>query len=69
MFTCKKCGSTKFIAHQELLADIIVDGDNQFDRNVDGGLENGVYDCSTPYGPYSCLNCGAEYEKLEEDEE
>ena len=32
---CKKCGNSEFIAHQVLRADIVVDGNNNFLRNMD----------------------------------
>lgn len=66
MFKCKNCGCSKFVAHQVIRADIVVDGDNIFEENLPGGLESAIYDSSVPYGPYICTNCGMEYDELKE---
>lgn len=62
MGTCCKCGFNRFIAHQLVRMDVIVDENNYFEESVEGG----IYDCETPYGPYTCTNCGAEYDSLKE---
>lgn len=49
--------------------DIMVDGDNAFVQNCPEGAEAAIYDSGTPYGPYVCARCGAEYEELEEGTE
>lgn len=59
-----QCGCAEFIARQVIRADIVVDDSGAFLRNVEGGLEAGVYDSSTPYGPFTCVKCGTEYEEL-----
>lgn len=66
---CKCCGGTRFIAHQVTRTDVLVDGDNQFTEHLFGGPEAHIYDAGTPYGPYTCYDCGAEYRELEENEE
>lgn len=64
-FRCKKCRGSIFAAHQVCHMDIIVNGKNQFERNVKGGADAGIYEAGEPFGPYVCINCGAEYEELE----
>lgn len=54
------CGNTSFTAHQVCRHDVIVNGDNIFDR------DDGIYDAEHPYGPYCCTVCGAEYDELDE---
>jgi|GEM_PF-2983036 len=54
------CGGSTFTGHQVCRHDVIVDGDNTF---VDG---RDIYDSENPYGPYTCLKCGAEYDDLNE---
>ena len=66
---CKCCGSERFIAHQIIRADIMVDGDNEFQENLFGGLEAHIYDSERPYGPYTCPDCGAEYDELDDGAE
>ncbi len=57
---CPICGGNRFIAHQLVRMDIVVDGDNNFESNIEGG----IYDSETPYGPYTCTNCGNEIDEL-----
>lgn len=59
---CPKCGNKEFFAHQVLRADVVVDGNNEFVRNLNRGLEASIYDAGTPYGPYTCTNCGYEFD-------
>ena len=58
-----KCGCDRFFAHQLLRVEIIVDEIGCFDDDVGDTLEESIYDSET-YGPYTCTNCGAEYEEL-----
>ncbi len=55
-----ECGSTRFTAHQICRHDVIVDSDNQYQR------DDGIYDAERPYGPYICTQCNREYEELDE---
>lgn len=66
---CRFCGCERFYAHQEVRMDIMVDGNNAFSSNCPEGAEAAIYDSGTPYGPYICARCGAEYEELEEGAE
>lgn len=59
---CPKCGGERFIAHQVLRADVIVDESNTFIEDLDGGLKANIYDWGIPYGPYTCTNCGYEFD-------
>jgi len=63
-----KCGCEKFYAHQVCRVDIVVDGDNSFLDNLisDKELGDSVYDSGTPYGPYTCTECGTVYSELED---
>ena len=59
---CLKCGNDKFVAHQLVRMDIVVDENNNF-------LEQGeIYDSETPYGPYTCTKCGKEYDNIKTSE-
>lgn len=62
---CPKCKSTEFSAHQLCRMDVIVNGDNIFERNFSENAAADIYDAETPYGPYECMTCGAEYDDLE----
>lgn len=60
-----ECGNKKFNAHQVCHVDIVVDGDNSFLENPGGkGMEANVYESGTPFGPYSCTECGKEYSEI-----
>lgn len=65
---CSVCDNEKFYAHQVCRVDIVVDGDNDFVENLisDKALGDSVYDSETPYGPYTCTECGEEFEELKE---
>ena len=54
-----RCGCTEFMGHQHAYHDIVVDSNNDFVREI------GIYESETPYGPFICQNCGAEYEELD----
>lgn len=59
-----KCGNDKFIGHQIIRADVIVNENGDFDENLECGLEKAIYDAERPYGPFSCTKCRAEYEEI-----
>lgn len=52
------CGNDEFHAHQEVCTDVVVNADNLF---LNGGEP---YESDNPYGPYTCVECGKEYEEL-----
>ena len=58
---CPKCGGRRFFAHQVQRHDVIVDGDNNW---IEQPPESS-YDSESPYGPYVCEKCGAEYDSLD----
>jgi len=61
------CGCDNFYAHQQVYVDVIVDGDNNFLANaVSSNLEYSITEAGKPYGPYTCLKCGREYDDLNE---
>lgn len=55
-----KCGNGYFYAHQLCRHDIIMDGDGNFEQNIE------IYDSERPYGTFTCTSCGANYEELSE---
>lgn len=61
---CIVCDHEKFYGHQVMRADVVCDGRGDFVSNVKTGLESAIYDSETPYGPFQCVFCGAEYEAL-----
>ena len=61
-----RCGCGRFYAHQVCHMDIIVDADNCFIENASEDAAAAIYDAQTPYGPYVCVECGAEYDDLED---
>ena len=65
MRVCKKCGCNRFYGHQVVRMDIICTSLG-FERNVHENISEDIYDSETPYGPFTCVKCGAEYEDLEE---
>lgn len=58
-----KCGHDKFYAYQVCRMDVIVDGDNNWEKNSPDD-NSACYDSEAPYGPYCCTKCGEEYEEL-----
>lgn len=64
MFACEKCGCTEFVGHQLCYMDIIVDGDKNFIDSVSEDASADIYEVEDIYGPYTCRNCGAEYDYL-----
>jgi len=61
-----KCGNNKFIGHQILRVDVMVDEDGEFLNNLnpDNKIMDDCYDNETPYGPFTCTECSQEYKKL-----
>lgn len=57
---CPNCGSEKFRGSQEVTIDVIVDSDGNWIENDKGG----VTDSDNPFGPFTCINCGDEYDDL-----
>jgi len=55
-----KCGNKSFSAHQRCYHDVVVNSCNVYKK------DNGVYESENPYGPYTCIVCGAEYDDLNE---
>lgn len=62
--TCK-CGCNRFYAHQVVRIDIICNEYGEFDDNIyKDDIEASIYDAERPYGPFQCVECGAEYDEL-----
>ena len=59
---CQFCGGTEFSAHQVCRLDVVVDGNGSFLRNLHKDVTQDIYDSETPYGPFRCTTCGAEYD-------
>lgn len=53
-----KCGGQCFKAHQTCRHDVIV---NEHGTWLE---DSGIYDSETPYGPFTCMNCGQDYDEL-----
>jgi len=53
-----RCGSDMFNAHQLARHDVVVDAGGIYQKDI------GVYDAEHPYGPFTCVQCGAEYDEL-----
>ena len=62
MKACRKCGCTVFFGHQEVHADVIVDGNNEFLDHA--GDKDDPYYAGKPFGPYICANCGEDCGEL-----
>lgn len=58
-----KCGGNRFVAHQRVYVDVVVDGDNYFLENCGKDTDDAIYEAEDPYGPYTCLKC----EKVDDD--
>lgn len=56
---CKKCGHNQFIANQVAYDEILVDETGDFIEVIR------TVDAEKPEGPYTCANCGEEYEDLD----
>jgi len=68
---CPNCHGKEFHANQRLYVDVIVDGGNNFLRNIAGTERTGelgvtITEADNPYGPFRCINCGVEYDDLDE---
>ena len=61
-----KCGCNRFYAHQVVHMDVIVDADGMFLDNIPDGIESAIYEAGTPFGPFQCVECGAEYDEITE---
>lgn len=59
---CKHCNGERFTAHQVCRLDVIVDGTGEFLENAHKDAAQAIYDAETPYGPFQCCGCGAEYD-------
>lgn len=44
--------------------DVICDEYGNFDSDITEGLESAIYDSEKPYGPFTCVECGEEYDEL-----
>ena len=53
-----ECECMTFDAHQQCYHDVTVDINNHFMDNM------GIYQADSPYGPYTCIDCGKEYNEL-----
>lgn len=53
---CPKCGCKKFIGHQVVRMNIVVDPNGNFLKELPG-KGNQIYDSETPYGPFTCMKC------------
>ena len=59
-----KCGGNRFVAHQRVYVDVVVDGDNDFLENCGKDTDDAIYESEKPYGPYTCLGCETVYDEL-----
>jgi hypothetical protein len=70
---CPICGEDVFFAHQQCPMEVLVDGDGEFFDNATitpvGINAVDIYDPGTPYGPFTCYKCGAEFDELEDGAE
>ena len=70
-----ECGCKDFIGHQAIHCDIVVDEDGVFTQNIPifddnnrpvsgtENLERNVYFAGKPFGPFTCMACGAEIDE------
>jgi len=49
--------------------DVIVDENNTFLDNPTGDGSLSIYEAENPYGPYTCMACGAQFEVLDDTRE
>lgn len=59
-----QCGNDRFVGHQILRVEVITDEHGDFYENLSCGLEKSIYDAGNPYGPFTCTECGKEYDEL-----
>jgi hypothetical protein len=66
MMKCAKCGGAEFYARQPVRGTIpvIVDGNGSFLENhtEDGAIDPEGLDFGDPAGPFTCTQCGTEYQ-------
>jgi len=55
---CPKCGSKYFTGRQVTKNDVLVNGKGEFLQQF------ATTDSDSPYGPFTCRECGTEYENL-----
>lgn len=76
-YVCAKCGHDRFTAHQVVYCDVVVNGHGEFeDNDIDpetaekvekvapGAVLVSMYEKGRPYGPFTCYQCGEEYDEL-----
>ena len=63
-YKCPFCRGERFIGHQLIRADVVVGQNGDFKENLPGGLEAHIYDAERPYGPFTCIECNAEFDEL-----
>ena len=66
---CPECGNKEFNAHQKCRMDVVVDDQGDFIRNQNDDAAAAIYDSETPYGPFTCTECGNEFDPLPKVEE
>jgi len=64
MMLCPKCNSDIFYAHQIVRLDIIVDKHGDWFKNIHEDVTQDIHDSGTPYGPFTCTNCGHQFDEL-----
>ena len=64
MKACRKCGCTVFFGNQRVLAEVVVDGNNEFLDHA--GHKDDAEKLGEAFGPYICTNCGKDYGDLDE---
>jgi len=58
-----ECGNAEFYAHQVCHLDVVVNGNNDWQRNSPDD-NSACYESGTPFGPYTCTKCGKEYDDI-----
>lgn len=61
---CKICGNEEFNCHQILHMDIVCDGNGTVLRPLKEPFMASCYESESPFGPFTCSKCGANYEEL-----
>ena len=62
--SCHCCGNDEFYARQRCYVDVVVDQNNNFLRNEKSAMDNNCSDADTPYGPFVCTGCAAEFSTM-----
>lgn len=57
---CPNCECEEFRGNQKVVMDVIVDSNGDWIRNE----KDGITDSDDPFGPFTCVNCGALYHEL-----